>query len=83
MNYSTHLNTLSIYAMTSDGPDAYQGDDGRFRPEDVGFFDPFLDEKEYGKADIADKGQKIYYRSVSLFIDAFPGVPMLYLPAGL
>ncbi|EON63184.1 hypothetical protein W97_02411 [Coniosporium apollinis CBS 100218] len=37
---------------------------------DVGFFDPFLDEKELGKGDLVDKGNEIYFRSVHAFIDA-------------
>jgi len=49
----------------SDGDRSY-----RFRAEDIGFFDPHLNEAEYGPGDIVDKGGKTYFRSIHLFIDA-------------
>ena len=46
-------------------------DKRKFSPEEIGYFNPYLDEKEYGAGDVVSKGNKIYYRSVHLFIDAF------------
>lgn len=45
--------------------------DTRFRPEEVGFFNPHLDTKDYGPGDIVDAGGKTYFRDVHLFIDFF------------
>ena len=36
----------------------------------MGFFDPYLDVNDYGLGDVTNKGNKVYFRSVHLFIDA-------------
>ena len=41
-----------------------------FKPEEVGFFDPYLNVNDYGLGDVTDKGNKVYFRLVHLFIDA-------------
>lgn len=41
-----------------------------FRPENIGFFDPYLNTSEYGEGDICKKGGKTYFRSVHLFLDS-------------
>ena len=41
-----------------------------FKPDQIGYFDPYLDIKEFGKDDICEKGGKTYFRSVSLFLDS-------------
>ena len=42
----------------------------QWRPDCLGFFDPFLDTKEFPSGPVIDKGGKVYYRSVNAFIDA-------------
>lgn len=55
--------------------DAYRGrEDRHFRPEEVGFFNPHLDSKDYGSGDIVDVSGKTYFRDVHLFIDSFKDV---------
>ena len=57
------LPTLRSYSR----PRAY-GD--RFRPKEIGYFDPYLDPKEFGSDDIYEKGSKTYFRLVYLFLNA-------------
>ena len=42
--------------------------DTKWRPEELGFFDPLLD-KSYGTGDTAMVGKDLYYRNVFLFIE--------------
>ena len=43
----------------------------KFLLEKIGYFNPYFDEKEYNVNNVVSKENKIYYKSVYLFIDAF------------
>lgn len=54
--------------------DRHDREDNRFRAEEIEFFNPHLEIKKADFEDIAELGDKIYYRSVHLFIDALKDV---------
>ena len=41
-----------------------------FKPEAIGYFNPNLDKREFRPSDITEKGSRLYYRSVYMFLDA-------------
>ncbi len=49
-------------------------DDKHFWSEEIGFFSPHLDVKNYGPSDIIDISEKTYFQDVHLFIDSFKDV---------
>ena len=51
------------------------GEDNRFRPEEIGYFNPYLEVSSSAPAgDITNIGDKTFYRNVHLFVDAFKDV---------
>ena len=41
-----------------------------FKPKAIGYFNPNLDKREFRPSDITEKGSRLYYRSVYIFLDA-------------
>ena len=50
---------------------------GSFRAQDVGFFDPTLDES-YGPGDVVQVGRDVYYRNVYLFVERIKDAVNMY-----
>ena len=51
------------------------GEDNRFRPEEIGYFNPYLEVSSSAPAgDITNISDKTFYRNVHLFVDAFKDV---------
>lgn len=74
-NWSNSDNNKSNNSSDEKSADTYYDrDDKCFHSEEVGFFNPHLDSKNYRTEDIIDVSEKTYFWDVHLFIDLFKDV---------
>lgn len=61
------LKLMTAMASNQGGHNSSSGD-VKFKPTEIGYFDPHLSQSQYGKGDWVHMGNDVWYRDVHLFI---------------